>query len=128
MGTAEGAVNEAAAGNGKPGLRRAVGIWGSFAWGYADVGADVYVAVGLVAGYAQGMLPVAFLAAGLIYVIVGMAYTELSSAYPVAGGSQYYAMRGLGDFWGFVAGWALLLDFTIDVSLFAISTAGYLDY
>jgi APA family basic amino acid/polyamine antiporter len=122
------AVAAAEGSNGKPRLRRAVGTWGSFAWGYADVGADVYVAVGLVAAYAQGMLPVAFLAAGLIYVIVGLAYTELSSAYPVAGGSQYYTLRGLGDFWGFTAGWALLLDFTIDVSLFAISTAGYLDY
>lgn len=115
-------------GEAKPGLRRAVGTWGSFAWGYADVGADVYVAVGLVAGYAQGALPIAFLAAGLIYVIVGLAYTELSAAYPVAGGSQYYALRGLGDFWGFTAGWALLLDFTIDVSLFGLSTAGYLNY
>ncbi len=25
------------------GLRRAVGVWGSYTWGYADVGADVYV-------------------------------------------------------------------------------------
>src|SRR5256714_11256494 len=25
-------------------LRRAVGVWGSYTWGYADVGADVYVA------------------------------------------------------------------------------------
>lgn len=114
--------------NGRARLRRSVGTWGSFAWGYADVGADVYVAVGLVAAYAQGMLPVAFLAAGLIYVVVGLAYTELSASYPVAGGSQYYTLRGLGDFWGFFAGWALLLAFTIDVSLFAISTAGYLDF
>ena len=112
----------------EPKLRRAVGVWGSFAWGYADVGADVYVAVGLVAAYAQGALPLAFLAAGLLYVIVGFAYTELASAYPVAGGSQYYAMRGLGDFWGFFSGWALLLDFTIDISLFGLSTAGYLNY
>src|SRR5579875_1246681 len=120
------AADSSASGDAK--LRRAVGIWGSFAWGYADVGADVYVAVGLVAAYAQGALPVAFLAAGLVYVIVGLAYTELSAAYPIAGGSQYYTLRGLGDFWGFLAGWALLLDFTIDVSLFAPSTAGYLNY
>ncbi len=30
------------------GLRRAVGVWGSYTWGYADVGADVYVALGIV--------------------------------------------------------------------------------
>jgi APA family basic amino acid/polyamine antiporter len=27
-------------------LRREVTVWGSFCWGYADVGADVYVALG----------------------------------------------------------------------------------
>ena len=29
-------------------LRRAVGPWGSYTWGYADVGAEIYVALGLV--------------------------------------------------------------------------------
>ena len=35
-------------------LRRAVGVWGSYTWGYADVGADVYVALGIVMAAAQG--------------------------------------------------------------------------
>jgi APA family basic amino acid/polyamine antiporter len=110
------------------GLRRAVGTWGSFTWGYADVGADVYVALGLVAGYAQGWTPFAFLITGFVYIFIGMAYTELSSTYPVAGGGQYYTLRGLGDFAGFTSGWCLLLDFSIDISLFGLATAGYLNY
>ena len=109
-------------------LRRAVGIWGSYTWGYADVGADVYVALGLVMAAAQGATNVAFLFAGLIYVMVGLAYTELAAAYPMAGGGQFYVLRGLGDFWGFVAGWAVLLDFTIDISLFALASAGYINF
>jgi basic amino acid/polyamine antiporter, APA family len=43
------------------GLRRAVGVWGSYTWGYADVGADVYVALGIVMAAAQGATNVAFL-------------------------------------------------------------------
>lgn len=109
-------------------LRRAVGPWGSFTWGYADVGADVYVALGLVMAAAQGATNVAFLFAGLVYICVGLAYTELASAYPFAGGGQFYVLRGLGDFWGFVAGWAVLLDFTIDISLFALSSVGYISF
>ncbi len=35
-------------------LRRAVGPWGSYTWGYADVGADIYVALGLVIATAEG--------------------------------------------------------------------------
>src|SRR5579884_3180076 len=109
-------------------LRRAVGPWGSYTWGYADVGADVYVALGLVMAAAQGLTNVAFLFAGLVYVCVGLAYTELASAYPLAGGGQFYVLRGLGDFLGFTAGWAVLLDFTIDISLFALSSVGYISF
>src|SRR5215471_202387 len=109
-------------------LRRAVGVWGSYTWGYADVGADVYVALGIVMLAAQGATNVAFLFAGLVYVMVGLAYTELAAAYPMAGGGQFYVLRGLGDFWGFVAGWAVLLDFTIDISLFALASAGYINF
>jgi len=110
------------------GLRRAVGVWGSYTWGYADVGADVYVALGIVMAAAQGATNVAFLFAGLVYVMVGLAYTELAAAYPMAGGGQFYVLRGLGDLWGFVAGWAVLLDFTIDIALFALASAGYINF
>src|SRR5437763_13904010 len=110
------------------GLRRAVGVWGSYTWGYAEVGADVYVALGIVMAAAEGATNVAFLFAGLVYVMVGLAYTELAAAYPMAGGGQFYVLRGLGDLWGFVAGWAVLLDFTIDIALFALASAGYINF
>jgi APA family basic amino acid/polyamine antiporter len=110
------------------GLRRAVSVWGSYTWGYADVGADVYVALGIVMAAAQGATNVAFLFAGLVYVMVGLAYTELAAAYPMAGGGQFYVLRGLGDLLGFVAGWAVLLDFTIDIALFALASAGYINF
>lgn len=112
----------------KPELRRDVTVWGSFMWGYADVGADIYAALGLVMAAAQGGAGLAFGVAGLIYILIGLAYTELASAYPVAGGGQYFTLRGLGDFWGFVAGSALLLDYTIDVALFATASAGYINF
>lgn len=107
-------------------LRRAISPWGSYAWGYADVGADIYVALGLVVGAAMGAANVAFLFAGIVYVCIGLAYTELASAYPVAGGGQFFVTRALGDFMGFIAGWAVVLDFTIDISLFAWITISYL--
>jgi APA family basic amino acid/polyamine antiporter len=110
----------------QPSLRRSVTPWGSYSWGYADVGADIFVALGLVFGVAAGASNVAFLFAGFVYICVGLAYTELAAAYPVAGGGQYFVMRGLGDLLGFMAGWAVLLDFTIDIALFAWGCVGYL--
>ena len=41
-------------------LRRDVTVWGSYTWGYADVGADIYAALGLVIAAAQGLAPMAF--------------------------------------------------------------------
>ena len=110
----------------KPELRRSVTPWGSFSWGYSDVGADIFVGLGLVLGAAAGASNVAFLFAGIVYVCIGLAYTELAATYPVAGGGQYFVTRGLGDFFGFVAGWAVLLDFTIDIALFSWSCVDYL--
>jgi basic amino acid/polyamine antiporter, APA family len=109
----------------EPELRRSVTPWGSFSWGYSDVGADIFVGLGLVLAWAAGASNVAFLFAGVVYVCIGLAYTELAATYPVAGGGQYFVMRGLGDVFGFLAGWAVLLDFTIDITLFAWSSVDY---
>jgi basic amino acid/polyamine antiporter, APA family len=110
----------------KPELRRSVTPWGSFSWGYSDVGADIFVGLGLVLGAAAGASNVAFLFAGIVYVCIGLAYTELASTYPVAGGGQYFVLRGLGDIFGFIAGWAVLLDLTIGIALFSWSCVDYL--
>jgi amino acid transporter len=75
----------------KPTLRRSVTPWGSFSWGYSDVGADIFVGLGLVLGAAGGGSNVAFLFAGIVYICIGLAYTELAATYPVAGGGQAWA-------------------------------------
>ncbi|MCL6521319.1 MAG: APC family permease [Firmicutes bacterium] len=108
-------------------LRREVSVWGSYMWGFSDVGADIFAGLGLVTVASQGAAPAAFALAGLVYVLIGLAYTELAAAFPVAGGGQYFATRGLGDLWGLITGGALILDYTIDIALFAVSSTGYLN-
>src|SRR5256712_9695448 len=109
-------------------LRRDISVWGSYMWGYADIGADIYTALGIVALAALGLTPLAFLLAGSVFALVGLCYAELASAYPVAGGGQYFTLRGLGDLAGLVAGAALVLDYTIDISLFTVVAFGYFNY
>src|SRR5438445_8899733 len=109
-------------------LRRDISVWGSYMWGYADIGADIYTALGIVALAAAGFTPLAFLLAGSVYALVGLCYAELASAYPVAGGGQYFTLRGIGAAFGFLAGSALLLDYIIDISLFTVIAFGYLNY
>lgn len=109
-------------------MRRQVGWYGSFAMGYADVGADIYVAIGLVALYAGGASPIAFLIASITYIATGLAYSELATTYPYAGGAQIYAMKAFNDLAGFIAGWAVMLDYTVDIALFSLASAGYLSF
>jgi len=94
--------------------------------GYADVGADIYVVLGVIATFAGVVSPLAFGIAAIVYVCTGLCYAELATAYPVAGGGQFYALKAFGKIHGFVAGWGLMLDYTIDIALFALATVGYL--
>jgi len=109
-------------------LKREVGWFGSFSLGYADVGADIFIALGLIALYAAGATPIVFLITAFIYISIGLVYAELAPTYPYAGGVQVYAMKGFNDLVGFTAGWALILGYTIDISLFALAAAGYFSY
>src|SRR5437764_11362858 len=97
-------------------------------WGYAAVGADIYTALGIITLAALGLAPLAFLTAGIVFALVGLCYAELASAYPLAGGGQYFTLRGLREFAGLVAGSALVLDYTIDISLFTVVAFGYINY
>ncbi len=109
-------------------LKRDVGWYGSFCMGYADVGADIYVAIGLVAFYAAGAMPLALAIASITYICTGLAYAELATTYPYAGGAHVYAMKAFNDLAGFIAGWAVMLDYTVDIALFALATSGYLSF
>jgi APA family basic amino acid/polyamine antiporter len=96
--------------------------------GFADVGADVFLAIGLVAAYAAGFSPFAFLLASICYITTGLVYAELTSLYPYAGGGQIFGVRAGGDKLGFIIGWAILLDYVLNIGLFSIAAAGYLSF
>ncbi len=109
-------------------LRRGIGWFGAFSMGYADVGADIYIALGLVVAYGAGASPFAFMIGSIAYICTGLAYAELATAYPYAGGAQIYAMKATNDGVGFLAGWAVMLDYTICIALFSVASAGYLTF
>ena len=107
-------------------LKRDVGTWGSFSMGYAVVGADFYLVLGVIVFLAGALSPLAFAVAAIVYVSTGLCYAELSTRYPVAGGGQFFSLKAFGPFHGFVAGWGLMLSYTVDIALFALATVGYL--
>ncbi|MCS7137086.1 MAG: APC family permease [Candidatus Caldarchaeum sp.] len=108
------------------GYKREVGWFGSFALGYGDVGPNIFIALGVITLFAGGAAPISFLAAALIYAVIGLIYAELAPTYPYAGGVQVYAIKAFNSLVGFVAGWAMLLAYILCISLFAVAAAGYL--
>ncbi len=112
----------------EPSLIKGLGLPSLFAIGYADVGADIYIALGVTAMYAAGGTPLAFLLGSILYTCIGLAYAELASTYPYAGGASIYAMMAINDLTGFLAGWLVMLDYVIDIALFSVAAAGYLSF
>ena len=94
--------------------------------GYADVGADIYLVLGVILFLAGVLSPLAFAIAAVVYVSTGLCYAEIATPNPVAGGGQNFSLRAFGPLNGFIAGWGLMLSYTVDIALFALATVGYL--
>ncbi len=56
----------------------------------------------------------------------GLVAAELGSAIPEEGGYYKWIQRGLGEFWGFQAGWWRTLSIYVDSTLYVVLAAGYL--
>lgn len=97
-----------------------------FTAGYATVGATLYVTLGFVAGRALGFTPLVYLAVGVAFIVTLMVYMELSTLYPERGGSATFARYAFNEFWSFVAGWAILLDYLIVIAVASFAVPHYL--
>lgn len=91
------------------------------------LGAGIYVVVGEVAGEAGVLAPLAFLAAGVVALVTGLSFSELSARYPVSAGEAAYVRAGFGSE-KLAAAVGLLVTLSGVVSAAAISRgfAGYL--
>lgn len=93
---------------------------------YTVIASAIYICLGVVAGYALGLTPVVFLAGGVMFVLAAMTYVEGSSLHQERGGSTVFARFAFNEFWSFVAGWAILLDYVILLAAAALSATSYL--
>jgi amino acid transporter len=68
---------------------------------------------GIVFNAAKGMVPLIYLVGLVAMLFTAFSYQSLSQAFPVAGSSYTFASRSIGPEAGFIAGWAILLDYTL---------------
>ncbi|SCB84755.1 APC family permease [Weissella bombi] len=87
----------------------------------AVIGSGIFVLPGTVAATTTGPAIIfSFILAALVSSLVAMAYSEMSTAMPVAGSAYSYGNVIFGEVIGWVLGWALILEYMLSVS--AVST------
>ena len=97
-----------------------------FAVVYTTSVSSVYFALGVVGGHAGGLTPLVFLAGGVFFLLSAMTYTEGASLHPERGGSAVFARYAFNELVSFVAGWAIVLDYTILLAVTALTVPAYL--
>ncbi|MGF6198681.1 APC family permease [Pseudomonas laurylsulfatiphila] len=66
---------------------------------------------GILAQSTAGMVPAAYFAALVAMFFTAMSYGRMASAFPVAGSAYSYVRKAISPKLGFIAGWAVLLDY-----------------
>ncbi|MGY2292526.1 APC family permease [Pseudomonas sp. SDO528_S397] len=66
---------------------------------------------GILAQSTAGMVPAAYLAALVAMFFTALSYGRMASAFPVAGSAYSYVRKAISPKLGFIAGWAVLLDY-----------------
>jgi APA family basic amino acid/polyamine antiporter len=97
-----------------------------FAITLSSVVAAIFFSLGVVAGRALGLTPLVFLLAGIFFAVTLATYVEGSSLHIERGGASTFARYAFDEFWSFVAGWAILLDYLIVMAIGAVVISEYL--
>ena len=94
----------------------------------AIVGADIYIAAAFGAGYLGPATLIAWIIAGVMAIIIALSFAECSSILPRVGGPYAYVKEAFGDFWGFLAGWSLIIAEWSAIAVFPLAFVAYLTY
>ncbi len=81
---------------------------------------------GVVFNAAKGMVPLTYVIGLVAMLFTALSYREMSRAFPVAGSVYTYAGRGIAPWVGFLAGWAILLDYLLVPTLLYVTGAAAL--
>src|SRR5262249_11841242 len=102
---------------GEHSLKRSLGAGQLTALGVgAIIGAGIFVLSGLGAHYAGPALMLSFVLSGLGCAFAGLCYAEFAAMIPLAGSAYTYAYATLGEFFAWIIGWDLTLEYAMGAS------------
>ena len=105
-----------------------MGTYDLFGVAYGEIASSIYFALGIIAARALGLTPYVLLATGLLFLVVALSYAEGTTELRETGGAATFVRRAFNDLAGFIAGWALFLDYLIVTALAALFLPHYLGH
>jgi len=95
-------------------LRRVLTLWDLIFYGIVAVTPSAPATVyGLTEVKSGGYVVITILASMVAMVLTAISYGRMAALYPSAGSAYAYVSRGINPYLGFVAGWAMLLDYML---------------
>ena len=108
-------------------LERTLGLTAALMIGVGTmIGAGIFVLPGPAAALAGPAIVLSFLLGGAIAFLTALSASELATAMPAAGGSYHYINRGLGPFFGAIAGLGNWLGLAFATAFYVLGFGSYL--
>ncbi|WP_369275514.1 APC family permease [Streptomyces sp. R11] len=109
-----------------PQLERRLGLGDAVLIGLGSmIGAGIFAALAPAAGAAGSGLLVALAVAAVVAYCNATSSARLAARYPASGGTYVYGRERLGDFWGYLAGWAFVIGKTASCAAMALTVGAY---
>ena len=113
-------VNEQPAGR----LRRVLTLWDLVLYGIVLISPIAAVPLfGVVQQLSGGLAVSTLLVAMVAMILTAFSYGRMAALHPLAGSAYSYVGRGLNPHLGFLAGWAMLLDYLLVPVICTVYTA-----
>jgi APA family basic amino acid/polyamine antiporter len=113
-----------------PNLVRGLGAWdGALITIGAMLGTGIFLTTGDIARRLPhaGLILLLWVAGGLLTLAGALAYAELGTMFPRAGGQYHFLKEAYGRFWGFLFGWtSFLVIMTAGIAAIAVGFGEYL--
>jgi APA family basic amino acid/polyamine antiporter len=112
------------------GLKRSLGPWALTAMGIgAIIGTGIFVLTGVGSATRAGpALTISFIIAGIVSALAALCYAEVSSKVPISGSAYTYTYSTLGEFFAWIVGWALVLEYALGASTVSVGWSGYFTF
>jgi APA family basic amino acid/polyamine antiporter len=121
-------IKAEAAENSESSLKRSLGPFQLILIGVGlTLGAGLFSITGLAAAnYAGPAVTISFIIAALGCGFAALCYAEFASMIPVAGSAYTYAYATMGEWFAWIIGWDLVLEYSVGCATVAISWSQYL--